>query len=449
MIVNFLRSRLANSTSVTARLTRATVWAILGNGLQQGFAMLASVVTARFLGKVAFGEFSAIRSTTLVFGILAGAGLGLTSTRYVASLRLTDPVRAGRVIQLLLTAAWLTTGITALLCVALAKPIATHVMHSTELWLPLIVSACALVFSTIGGVQVGVLAGCEDFRPLAALLAAEGLISGLSMMIGAKTGGVTGAVVGYALASVVSFALRRWQVNASCRRANIPRAPLREIDWRAELPILRSFVLPATLLTIGTQPAEWAARMLLVQRPDGMAQLGIFTAAYSWASVVQFFPNQIAGTALPILSNVLATGDRRTFRRTLIAAGATVFAVAACIAIPLAILSEWIMSLYGPAFRPGADVLSIIVLAYALGAVTSMLRMSSLSAGRAWLQFALTLAWGVALPLGFLFLRERGAVGLAISYSVAFVLLIVLQLGTTWYLLGRMKPIQLNEVAEP
>ena len=428
-----------SGTSVNARLARATSWAIIGNGLQQTFAMLAAIGTARLLGDVGFGEFGAVRSTTFVFGILAGSGLGLTSTRYVASLRTSDPERAGRVITVVHGLAWMTTIAAAVICIVFAGPIAEHVMKDPKLTLPLIVSAFALVFTTIGGVQGGVLAGCEDFRSLAVILAIEGFFTGFMTVMGAWLGGVTAAVAGYVLAGVLVFFLRARQVNVTCRRANIPRVPFREAPFRDELPIIRSFVLPATLLSIGTQPAEWIARMLLVQRPNGMAQLGVFTAAYLWANVVQFLPNQIGGTALPILSNVLAAGDRHTFRRTLITTALTVFAVSACIAIPLALLSKWIMRLYGSSFENGAEVLVVIVLAYTLGAVTNILRMSSLSAGHAWLQFVLSLAWGIALPVGFLLMREQGALALATSYGLAFVLLVFLQLATTWYQLRSSK----------
>jgi O-antigen/teichoic acid export membrane protein len=165
-----------------------------------------------------------------------------------------------------------------------------------------------------------------------------------------------------------------------------------------------------------------------------MAELGIFSAAYTWGSVVQFLPNQIAGAALPVLSNVMAAGDRGTLRRALVATAIAVFGVATCVAVVLATQSDRIMALYGPSFRSGSTVLTMIVLAYALGAVASMLRASTLSAGRAWLQSALALAWGVALPASFFVLRGYGADGLAVSYGVAFALVTVLQFGTARYL---------------
>jgi O-antigen/teichoic acid export membrane protein len=442
-----LLSRLTGGTSLRARLARATGWMLVGNGLSQAFAMLASIGTARVLGKTGFGEFGAVRSTTLTFAVLAGGGLGLATTRYVASLRTVDPERAGRVIRLIVTVAWISTGVAAFLCAALAHPLAVHLIESEKLTLPLMLSSLAVVFSTMGGVQAGVIAGCEAFKPLAVLLALEGLSAGIFTIVGASLDGVTGAIAGYVAGTMISFLLRHRQMGIELRRANIPTIPLRSSGARRELPILLSFVLPTVLLVVGTQPSEWLARMLLVRRPGGMSELGIFTAAYSWAQLVQFIPSQIAGPAMPILANVFASGDRRAFRRLLTESAGVVFVLAAAIAIPLAALSRTVMSFYGSSFQEGTRVLTIIVLAYVIGAVSTLLRLSFLSLGRAWLQLTMTFGWGVALPVCFVFLRKQGALGLAQSYAIAFLLLTIVQSIVAWAVFKKVAtPVPTNEI---
>lgn len=421
-----------SSTSIRARIMRGTGWMVLGNGMQQAFAMLASIGTARSLGKAGFGEFGAVRSTTLTIAVLAGGGLGLAMTRYVATLRTTDPERAARVTRLIEAVAWVSTVVAAVLCAALARPLAVHLMHSEKLAFPLAISAITIIFSTVGGVQAGVIAGCEAFKPLAILLAIEGFATGAFTVAGAWMYGLNGAITGQIVATVIIFVLRQRQVGIEYRRANIPRVSVFASGAMRELPILFTFILPAVLLVVGTQPSEWLGRMLLMRGNDGVAELGIFTAAYSWAQIVQFVPSQIAIPAVPILTNVFATGDVRAFRKHLLEVTALVFGIAAVIAVPLALLSRFVMSFYGPAFREGSAVLSIIVLAHVIGAVSMLLRYSFLSIGRAWLQLVMTFGWGVALPVTFLFLRHRGATGLAQSYAVAFLMLTVAQAIAAW-----------------
>ena len=436
-MLDFFRSvisKVASGSSLRARLARAAVWMLIGSGVNQAFAMLASIGAARILGKTAFGEFYAVRSTTMTLAVLAGGGLGMAMVRQVAALRTQDPERAGRLIRVVLTLAWSMTAIAAVACAVLARPIAAQVMQSEKLALPLAMSALAIIFSTVSGAQIGVIAGCEAFRPVAILLALEGFSAGAFMVLGAWLGGVTGAVLGYVAGTFISFLLRRRQMYSECRKAGIPIVPASATAMREEMPFIMSAVLPSMLLVLGAQPAEWLARMLLVRGPGGMAALGLFTAAYSWAQLVQFIPSQITSPALTLLSNLVGTGDWPAFRRLLAESSAAVFGTAVAIAIPLALLSKFVMSLYGPAFRDGAAAFSVIVLAYAVGSVWMMLRAIFVAAGRIWLQFILTLTWGVALPLFFLLQKDRSALALSISYGIAFLLIVIAQLVAAWFL---------------
>lgn len=448
-MVPFFRSilsRIASGSSLRARLVRATGWMLAGSGLNQGLAMLASIGTARILGKTAFGEFGAVRSTVMTMAILAGGGLGMATTRYVAALRTKDPERAGRLIGLVLTMAWTMTGIAAVACALLARPIAVGIMQSENLRLPLMVSALALVFSTVSSVQIGVIAGCEAFRPVAVLLAIEGFSAGALMVTGAWFGGVTGAVLGFVIGTFISFLLRRRQVKVECRKAGIPLNAFRLGDLRQEVPFITSAVVPSMLLVIGAQPAEWVARMMLVRGPDGMAALGLFTAAYSWGQLVQFIPSQIASPALTLLANLVGAGDWPAFRRLLVESTGVVFGSAAVIAVPLALLSKFVMGLYGPAFRDGAGVFSAIVLAYALGSVWTIFRATFLAAGREWYQLAFTLAWGIALPLFFLVQGRRTAMTLALSYGISFLVVVIAQFVAAWFLFrGSRRPAAVHE----
>jgi O-antigen/teichoic acid export membrane protein len=432
-------ARVATGSSLRARLARATGWMVGGSGLNQAFSMLASIGTARILGKAAFGEFGAVRATTITLAVLAGGGLGLAATRYVAALRTQDPARAGRLIRLVMTLAWSLTGISAIACALLSRPLAVRVMQSEKLALPLAVSAVAVIFSTISGVQIGVIAGCEAFRPVAVLLALEGASMGSLMILGAWTGGVTGTVVGYVAGTLVSFLLRRRQMLIECRRAGILIAPFDLREARAELPFLLSAVLPSILLVLGAQPAEWLVRMMLLRGPDGMAALGLFTAAYAWAQIVQFVPSQIASPAMTILSNLAGQGEWVGFRKLLVELAGVVFGVAVVIALPLALVSKYVMSLYGPAFRDGAGMFSVIVLAYALGSVWTLLRAAFLAAGRAWTQFGFTLAWGALLPILFL-LQPRVPLALALSYGGAFLIVVLAQLLSAWLVFRERVP---------
>ncbi len=89
--------------TLRARVASGATWVLLGMGASQVLAALSSIIIARVLGKETFGEFGMVRNTIMMFGTLAGLGLGLTTNKFVAEFRDSDPPRASRVLGLTLT----------------------------------------------------------------------------------------------------------------------------------------------------------------------------------------------------------------------------------------------------------------------------------------------------------------------------------------------------------
>jgi O-antigen/teichoic acid export membrane protein len=83
---------------ISGRIVRSSFWALSGSVISKGFLLLSSILIARILGKSLYGEFGIIQSTINMFAVIAGFGLGVTSTKYVAELRDNDPDRAGNII---------------------------------------------------------------------------------------------------------------------------------------------------------------------------------------------------------------------------------------------------------------------------------------------------------------------------------------------------------------
>jgi O-antigen/teichoic acid export membrane protein len=88
------------ASSIASRLVRGTFWSLIGTILARGLSVLASIVVARHLGNVGFGELGIIQSTILNISIFVSYGLGMTATKHVAEFRTSDPERAGRILAL-------------------------------------------------------------------------------------------------------------------------------------------------------------------------------------------------------------------------------------------------------------------------------------------------------------------------------------------------------------
>jgi len=385
---------------------------------------MSSVLTARLLGAARFGELGMVRSTMLLFGALAGSGLGMAATKYVAEYRSTDQQRTGRLIRTLLNLAFLIGGGTTAISLVLASPLARILLDCPALSGPLCVASCLIVLQTLSGVQLGILSGFEAFRRLARLSLLDGLLILLLVPGGAWAFGVSGAIAGTVLAGLVSLPLKHAAIRQQCElhEIHVPRSV-----GRKELSLLWQFALPSVLVSLSVQPFEWLARLQLVRQPDGYAQLGVFLAAYTWGQMVLLLPAQVTGTSMPMLANLFGEGDRRGLWQMLkMCSGLTLAAgLAAC--LPILLMSEVIMQAYGHQFREAIPALFVLAATYFVAGLSALFRSILAATGRMWSQMIHSLIWGATLIIVFQLLPRHGALGLALSYLCAFSMVVVTQ----------------------
>ena len=149
--------------SLRERFAKGAFWSLAGTIISRGLNLLSSVIVARFLGKIGFGELGMLQSTVGMFGVFAGLGLGMTATKYVAEFREKDKPKTGRIIALSSLVAFITGGLTTFVLLIIAPWLATKTLSASHLAHPLRIAAGLLFFGAINGAQTGALAGFEAF----------------------------------------------------------------------------------------------------------------------------------------------------------------------------------------------------------------------------------------------------------------------------------------------
>jgi len=409
-----------------------------GTGVHLAAGMLASILAARILGPARFGELSVARSTLFTITLLTGASLGVSSSRAVAGSRVSDPDRTGRIIGLLLNFGLITSALAMVIALALAGPLSRQ-LGAPQLEAVFTVSAPYIVFASISAVQIGVLTGLEAFRSAATMLAFEGLLTGILIVVAARVSGVAGAVAAMVVAAALAFLARNRVLASACRSRGIV---IHHRHVTAELPVIRSLVLPSLVFGFSAPPFAWLARAILARGPHGLAEIGVFSAAYSWGSAILTVPAQVTRPSMPILTSLLAAGHvhdfRRLFRDTLLVAAL----VATAVALPIILFSPWIMRTYGTAFASGALVLTIVAVSSIIASLSSALRSALVATGRVWGQALQSLLWGATLVGTFFAFREQGAIALAGAYVVACVVGLIAQTVMAIAVIGRRKAAQ-------
>ena len=258
--------------SLRARFARGAFWSFVGAVISQGLALAASVVVARLLGKVGFGELGMIRSTVGMFGVFAGLGLGLTATKHVAEFRENDPERAGRIIGMSTVVALCCGGAISLIVFFLAPYLAAKTINAPHLAAVLRIGCGLLFFNAIIGAQTGALAGFEAFKTIAKVSLCRGLLNFPLMVAGVYFWGLPGAVLALVVAAATGWLINHVALRAQSRRAQVL------VTYSAlhrELRILWSFSLPAVLSGLMTGPVTWMAKALLVNQRNGYAEMGV------------------------------------------------------------------------------------------------------------------------------------------------------------------------------
>jgi O-antigen/teichoic acid export membrane protein len=123
---------------------------------------------------------------------------------------------------------------------------------------------------------------------------------------------------------------------------------------------------------------------------------------------------------MPILSSLYGqgrTGEAATFLRANLALSG---GISLLIAIPLMLLSRYIMRAYGESFESGWLVLVVILGAYSIAAVTLVFRDVISSSGKMWIQVIHSVIWGIILIVVAILLSGHGALGLALAYLIAY-----------------------------
>ncbi len=396
-------------THVMQRLASATFWSFISSVVTRAAALLASIVIARVLGKSAFGEFGIIQSTLDMFGTVAGFGLGLTSAKYVAECRSTDPQKAGRIIAISSIMAWFFGAVATLVLVSLSPWLAVKAISAPHLTSLLQISAFALLLGSVNGAQMGALTGFEAFKTMARV----SLISGLLMMALRISGtvffGLQGAIYGMVIAQgagcIVTYAALRKKASESSISIGFK-------NCLQELPILWKFSLPATLSSLTVMPVGWICNAMLVNQPDGYAEMGIFTAANQWYSMVLFFPGLMAQAAMPILCDRLNMGDHQQSTRILL----VLVKASALIFVPMVlagIFSKMIMGFYGAGFTHGWPTMLITVITAGIVGVQTPVAYMLAAKGKMWIWFLMSLGMGLIFIGLNVFWVHQGSIGMA------------------------------------
>jgi O-antigen/teichoic acid export membrane protein len=417
-------------TRLAQRLLSAAAWTTIGSIASRVLILGATIVTARILGQETFGGFGVVQSTTMMFSVVAGFGMGITATKFVAELRTSDPRRAGQIVGLSLWTAAASGLTTAVVVYFLAPWLASRSLAAPWLTAAIRDSAVILFATALTGAQTGALAGLESFETIALLNIATAVLSWPAVIAGALYAGLPGAVRGLAIGSLVPAVMGQWLLHRQSNNHGV------EIDyggcWAARR-VFATYSVPAVLAGLMTAPTTWLCNAILVRQHDGYSQMGLLTAATQWRTAVLYVPSLASSVMLPILATLVGEKDRARYSKVLRANVAFSAGSALLVAVPVVLFANSIMSRYGDGFSEGASILELLVISAVLAAALTGIGQVIATAGNMWLGFLFNVIWSLSIVVLSWLLRAQGAHGIAVAtcgaYAIQFCVVTVYAAG--------------------
>lgn len=377
--------------------------------------------------------------------MVAGFGLGATATRFVAQHSKSDPERAGRIIALVSRSSWVLIISVGLIIALGASYIAREVLRADHLRTALVWGTLLMVAMAIRGVQSGILAGVERFDLIAKLNVLEGIASLVGLVSLAWFFGIEGGLIGLALGVLTTWFAGRFALQRTFRALCVNITPLG--CWQ-EVEILTKYSLPSFLASAVTTPVLWYCMTLVATRPDGYDDLALYNAAYQWHGPMIFLPMILLSVSTPVLVQQWEQGAFQHFRKVFLWNAVFMIGISAIPAVLIALLSPWIMGLYGDGFREGWILLILMVSAAPIHALAKMSSTALLGMNRAWSVFGFNLIWGVVMLIFALILTPTwGAKGLGAAFLAAYCFQMISTTALAfWYMRSAKPRTLLNEV---
>ena len=404
--------RLADSP-VGSRLAKGVFWNLAGTAISRGLAVVSSICVARFLGRESFGQLGIIQSTVGMFGVVAGLGLGLTATKYIAEYRMSDPARAGRIMS---NSFALALGSGALLTVGLlvmSPWLARRILAESALTGLLRSGSLLVLMGALNAVQTGALSGLESFKAIARANLWSGFLSFPCLLAGAYLAGAAGAVWGLVAGMAVNATLNHHALLKEAHRLGIRFSyRLKGEDTR----VLWHFSAPSLLSSLLGWGTTWGCAAMLVNTAGGYGEMGIVNATNQWRAALMFIPGLLTSTLLPVLSNERG-GSSENYRKALRYSHGFITFLLAPLAAVLMLAAKPVLACYGEGFADGRLALVFVLAGTAISAISSPIGCVIIANGRMWasLSFGLlnaltyaTCTWALA--------DSGGATGLALGY---------------------------------
>jgi len=385
--------------------------------------LINSIVLARLLQPTDFGMYSVVVNLQNVVWTIAAFGIPVALAKSISEFRNTDRVLSERIGSALLILLLVSSTVSAIGLLLLADIVANNLYHDEGLVWVIRLSAIPVILGTLNLGLSSVLQGCQSIRRLAEINAVAAAVTPPIAFLSVSEYGLVGAIVALTLSNAASSILLYVQV-----RRTISLSFSKGRSLLADRPRFRSlmhFTIPAFISNLLVIPAYWIAKSVLAL-DSGFGSVGEFQIAESLSQIIMVLPVAMSIPLLPMISEQSALNPEAVGRTS-----EGLLRIVMFLALPLSIiimpfLQPAIGILYGGDYSAAYIPVLLMFASSTFIAVASVLSNVFMGIGRMWDMLLMNLIWLIVfLSTLFVFVPKGNATGLASTYAVSYVALLL------------------------
>jgi O-antigen/teichoic acid export membrane protein len=298
----------AAAVTTGATVLSGGAWKTAALLLPQLYALIQSIVAARFLGPSGMGVQSFIAFTELAVVSLLTVGLSNSLMRYTGELL---GRRRGGEVRELVSWGWRVQAVGAALAGAGLGLVALSGAHVASAWG---LAAVAATVSILHNVPSAVLIGTQRWRDASIVGLVTGMVAtGAIVAVLAAGGGITGMFAVEAAVAVVNLA---WTGALAHRQLlRIAPTPRREAAAAALRRDARTYAILASLTSVVTFVVWRRSELFFLQHYSSSAEIAFYSIPFSLMTALIALPQSLSEVVSPAVATLFGAGARERIQR--------------------------------------------------------------------------------------------------------------------------------------
>lgn len=405
------------------RFFNAIMYGIGGAILSKGFLMLFNIIIARIIGETQYGVYSIINNTVQTFTVFAGAGIGVTLTRYVALYREKNKKMAGIVIKTLLIFNLILSLIISILMFSFSQNISKIISEQVDITMYLKITSITIFFTSVALILQSILQGFEKFKKVALIQVISNLLMLVIGIVLTKIFNIIGTIIALVVLQIIMTIFFIITIKRILKE--------KEIILKFEInnivrDAIKNVAIPAFLSSIFVVPILWFTNFIFTKN-NGYEEFAAFSVCLQWFTILNYIPQQF-GQVKPIYTQMYDDGNLKELKKAIYKIMKFSVCFIFCVALVLGIGSKILLGMYGDYYLNYIIPFIIMLVSSIFFSIQAQYGGILQAIGKIWSCLILNFIWAIVFVICFFCFNKMGAIGYTLTYLISYVIYSIVSL---------------------